>query len=160
MKAPWLSGLTGLSLGLLIACGGGRPVQINPDAQSIGGRWNGTLSSPPELAGVSQIRGQGWMAADPEKQGQTLAYVEISNAVPGGLHPWHVHRGQCGSDQGILGPADAYKPLKVDGDGKAKATAQLSIPLPRSGSYFLNVHASPKNLSTILACGNLAPPAR
>jgi hypothetical protein len=160
MKAPCLSGLIGLSLGLLVACGGGRPVQLSPDAQSIGSRWNGTLSTPPELAGVSQIRGQGWMAPDPEQQGQTRAYVEISNAVPGGLHPWHVHRGQCGSDQGILGPADAYKPLKVDGDGKASATAELSIPLPRSGNYFINVHASPKNLSTILACGNLAPPSR
>jgi len=160
MKAPLFTGLTALGLGILIACGGRQPVEINPDAQSVATRWNGALSSPPELAGVSQIRGLGWMAADPKQQGQTRAYVEISNAVPGGLHPWHVHRGQCGTDQGILGPADAYKPLKVEGNGKASASAELPLPLPRSGSYFINVHAAPRNLSTIVACGNLAPPAR
>jgi hypothetical protein len=160
MKAPLFTGLTAVALGLLVACGGRQPVEIDPDAQSMATRWNGTLSSPPELAGVSQITGHGWMAADPKQQGQTRAYVEISNAVPGGLHPWHVHRGQCGTDQGILGPADAYKPLKVEGNGKASASAELSIPLPRAGSYFINVHASTRNLSTIVACGNLAPPAR
>jgi hypothetical protein len=76
------------------------------------------------------------------------------------MHPWHVHRGQCGSDQGVFGPADAYNPLKVDGDGRATATANLPVQLPRTGSFFINVHASAKNMSTIVACGNLAPPAR
>jgi hypothetical protein len=145
---------------ILIACGGRQPVEISPDAQLVATRWNGTLSSPPELAGVAQIRGTGWMAANPREQGQTQAQVSISNAAPGGRHPWHVHRGQCGQDQGILGPADAYEPLRVDGDGKASQTARLSIPLPRSGGYFINVHASANNMSTIVACGNLAPPAR
>ncbi len=100
------------------------------------------------------------MGADPREQDKTRAQVSISNASPGGRHPWHVHRGQCGQDQGILGPADAYEPLRVDSDGKASQTAELSIPLPRSGSYFINVHASASNMSTIVACGNLAPPAR
>jgi hypothetical protein len=158
MKARILAGLT---VGFALAsCGGRQPVEINPDAQSVASRWNGTLSSPSGLAGVSDIRGQGWMAGNPKEQGQTQAHVEISNAVPGGRHPWHIHRGQCGADQGILGPADAYRPLKVDGEGRAQETASLGIPLPRSGSFFVNVHASASNLSTIIACGNLAPPAR
>jgi hypothetical protein len=159
MKTAMVAGLTVVGLSL-ISCGGRQAVEIDPDAQSLASRWNGTLSAPPELAGVSQIRGQGWMAADPKEQGETRAHVEISNAVPGGRHPWHVHRGQCGSDQGILGPADAYETLEVDGDGRAKGDANLSIALPRSGSYFINVHASARNMSTIVACGNLAPPAR
>jgi hypothetical protein len=159
MKARHFSGLTVLGLAL-IGCGGRQPVEIDPNAVSVATRWNGSLSSPPELAGVAQIRGSGWMGADPREQGKTRAQVSISNAAPGGRHPWHVHRGQCGQDQGILGPADAYEPLRVDGDGKASQTAELSIPLPRSGSYFINVHASANNMSTIVACGNLAPPAR
>jgi hypothetical protein len=159
MKAPIVAGLTVLGF-TLVSCGGRQPVEINPDAQSVATRWNATLSAPPELAGVSDIRGQGWMAADPKDQGQTRAHVEVSNAVPGGQHPWHVHRGQCGSDQGVFGPADAYKPLKVSGDGRASENATLSVALPKSGSYFVNVHASAKNMSTIVACGNLAPPSR
>jgi hypothetical protein len=71
-----------------------------------------------------------------------------------------VHRGQCGTDQGILGPADAYPPLKVAKDGHADATATLPIAFPKTGDFFVHVHASSKNMSSIVACGNLAPPAR
>jgi hypothetical protein len=149
-----------LSALALASCGGRQPVEINPDTQSLATRWNGTVSSPPELAGVSAIRGQAWMGSDAKNPDQTVAHVEIGNAVPGGVHPWHVHRGQCGSDQGILGPPDAYKPLKVEGSGRANSTAELSIPLPKTGAFFVNVHASARNMGTIIACGNLAPPAR
>jgi hypothetical protein len=150
----------GLSVSLLSSCGGGRqPVEINP-SQSVAGRWNGTLTTPAQLAGALQIRGQAWMGADAENADRTRAQAEISNAAPGGVHPWHVHRGRCGSDQGIFGPADAYEPLEVDGDGRARASAELRVALPKTGSFFVNVHASKQNMSTIVACGNLAPPAR
>jgi hypothetical protein len=158
MKARIVAGLI-ISVALA-SCGGRKPVEINPDAQSMATRWNGSLSAPPELAGVSDIRGQAWMAADPKDSDKTRAHVQVSNAVPGGVHPWHVHLGRCGSDQGILGPADAYKPLKVEGNGRAVSDALLPIPLPKTGNYFVNVHASARNLKTIVACGNLAPPAR
>jgi hypothetical protein len=159
MKARYCSGLAVVGL-VLIACGGGKPVEINPDAQSVASRWNAVLSTPPELGGVADIRGQGWVAADPKNQGQIIAHVSISNSVPNAVHPWHVHRGECGSDQGIAGPADAYQPLKVKDDGRAESTANLATSLPRSGRYFINVHASSKNMSTIVACGNLAPPSQ
>jgi hypothetical protein len=143
------------------SCGGHQPVEINPDTQqSVATRWNGTLSSPPELAGVSAIRGSGWMGVDEKKPDQTRAHVDVANAVPGAVHPWHVHRGHCGADLGIFGPADAYEPLKVSGNGKASGTATLQVPLPKTGEFFINVHASSKNMRTIVACGNLAPPAR
>lgn len=144
----------------LASCGGRQPVEINPSTQSVAARWNATLATPSELLGALQIRGQAWMAANEKDPDQTRAHVEISNAAPGGVHPWHVHRGQCGSDQGILGPADAYNPLKVEGDGAAKSTAEIPVPLPKSGSFFVNVHASANNMRTIVACGNLAPPSR
>ena len=149
-----------LSAVAVASCGGGKSVEIDPNVQPVASRWNGVLATPPELAGIVQVRGQAWMAPDPKEQDRTVAYVDISNAVPGGQHPWHVHRGQCGSDQGIMGPADAYPPLKVEGDGRAKATAQVPVAFPKSGNFFVNVHASTKNLKTIVACGNLAPPAR
>jgi hypothetical protein len=158
MKARTFASM--LSIFWLASCGGRQPVEINPDAQSVATRWNGTLSTPPELAGVSDVRGQGWMAGDPKDPGQSRAHVDISNAVPGGRHPWHIHRGQCGSDQGVFGPADAYKPLEVADNGKASETAVLPLALPKTGSYFVNVHASARNMGTIVACGNLAPPAR
>ena len=143
----------------LVGCGG-HAVKIDPKAQPVSDRWNAVLSTPAGLAGAIQVRGTGWLVADPKDPAQSKAHVEITNAAPGGVHPWHVHRGQCGTDMGVLGPADAYKPLKVGGDGEAKADADLPIPVPAAGEYFVNVHASAQNMSTIVACGNLAPPAR
>jgi hypothetical protein len=145
---------------VLGSCGGRKAVEINAETQPIASRWNGTLSTPPELGGIADVRGQAWMGVDPKDPSETLAHVDISNAVPGGKYPWHVHRGQCGSDQGIFGPADAYKPLKVEDDGKASSTATLQVATPKTGEYFVNVHASARNMKTIVACGNLAPPAR
>ena len=142
------------------ACGGHKAVEISPSTVAVASRWNGTLSSPPELAGVSSIQGSGWMGPDAKNADRTEAEVTLANAVPGGLHPWHVHRGRCGQDQGIFGPTEAYKPLKVGGDGRASSKAVLDVATPKTGQYFVNVHASTQNMQTIVACGNLAPPAR
>jgi hypothetical protein len=158
MRLPVLAGLAAVATAAA-GCGG-HGVHINPNAQPIGTRWNATLSTPAGLVGVVQVTGTGWMGAREKDTMQTQAHVEIVNAAPGGRHPWHVHIGQCGSDQGILGPADAYPILKVGGDGKAAQDAYLPLPLPKQGQYFINVHASADNLGTIVACGNLAPPAR
>jgi hypothetical protein len=144
----------------LSSCGGRNAVEISPNTQAVASRWNGTLTSPPELAGVSSIQGSGWMGPDAKNPDRSQAAVVLSNAVPGAQHPWHVHRGRCGQDQGIFGPADAYKPLKVGGNGRATSQAELPVPTPKTGEYFVNVHASTQNMQTIVACGNLAPPAR
>lgn len=159
MRAHAVAGLIVSALSLA-SCGGRQAVEIDPDTQPVATRWYGALSSPPELVGVVDIRGRAWMGPDEKNADRSQAHVEITNAVPGGVHPWHIHRGRCGSDQGIFGPADAYKPVKVDGNGRASSTANLSVAFPRTGEFFVNVKASAKNLRTIVACGNLAPPAR
>ena len=159
MRIPVAAGLVFASFAVA-ACGGGRPVEINPQEQVGGSRWNATLATPAEMLGATQVRGSGWMGADDRDSTRTRAAVALSNAVPGGRHPWHVHVGQCGNDQGILGSAEAYPLLEVGGNGQAQATAVVPVAVPTSGQYFVNVHASPNNLGTIIACGNLAPPIR
>jgi hypothetical protein len=149
----------GLIAAAALAGCGKKAVEINPKAQPVANQWNAVLATPSGLAGAIQVRGTGWMAPDPKDSAKTHAHVEITNAAPGGVHPWHVHSGQCGNDMGVVGPADAYKPLKVGGDGEAKADAEVPIPMPTAGQYFINVHASAQNMGTIVACGNLAPPA-
>jgi hypothetical protein len=141
------------------ACGGGRQVEIDPKGE-IANRWHATLSTPSQLAGAVQVKGTGWMTGKEDDTNETLAFVRVENAVPGGQHPWHVHLGQCGEDRGILGPANAYEPLEVEGNGQAESTAELPLPVPVAGQYFINVHASRNNMGTTIACGNLAPPSR
>jgi hypothetical protein len=102
-----------------------------------------------------QIRGNATWSRDGDGSRVTLG---ISNATPGGAHPWHVHRGRCGDNGPIVGDASQYKPLQVDNNGNASATARLDIALPAGGDYYVNVHALATNLGTIISCGNLAPP--
>lgn len=151
-----------ISLLLVVACACNQfrqqtPVEISDSRTAYGSRWNGTLATPAALTGALDIHGTGWMA--PSGSG-TVAGVSISNATPGGVHPWHIHQGTCGSNGAIFGPADAYPPLTVATNGTASAQANLDIALPQSGEYHVNVHASSDNMGTIIACGNLAPPSR
>lgn len=159
MTAPTRTGLLLCALGLA-ACGGRRSVEIDPEGAAVNTRWNSTLATPAQLAGAMQVKGSAWMGPDGDDSSRTEAWVAIENAVPGGKHPWHVHLGQCGSDRGILGPPDSYEPLEVKNNGKADSKAEIPVPVPASGQYFVNVHASANNMRTIIACGNLASPSR
>lgn len=160
MRYSAVGTLLGLTLAVAACGGGGRSIEIDPNREMVGSRWNAILSTPQQLAGAVQVKGSGWMARHEDDTTRTSAHVAIENAVPGGEHPWHVHLGQCGNDRGIFGPADAYQPLRVGGNGRAESTVELRMPAPMAGQYFINVHASRNNLGTIIACGNLAPPSR
>jgi hypothetical protein len=124
----------------------------------VGERWNATLATPTGLQGAVQVRGTGYVARDPNG---SKAVIHLSNATPGGVHPWSVRVGHCGNnDNPVFGDPSAYPNLKVDKDGTAQTSATLSVPFPTSGDYSLEVRASPTNTGTIIACGNLAPPTQ
>ena len=133
MRITLAAGLV-VSAVMLAGCGGGGP-HINPDAKPVAGRWNATLARPAGLRGALQVSGMGWMVANPKEAEETEAYVSIENASPGGERPWHVHRGQCGSDQGIFGlwkltgPSLARLPSrswKLSAPGRASILQDLS----------------------------------
>lgn len=125
----------------------------------VGERWNAALATPSALAGAVQIHGNGYIARDPS--GSSKAVIHISNATAGGTHPWSVRIGLCGNaDNPVFGDLTAYPNLKVDKDGTAQGGALLSVPFPTSGSFSLEVRASPSNLGTVISCGNLAPPTQ
>ena len=123
----------------------------------VGERWNASLATPSGLQGAVQVHGTGYLARDP---GGSKAVIHISNATPGGVHPWSSRTGLCGADNPVFGDASAYPNLKVDKDGTAQTSANLSAPFPTSGDYSLEVRASPTNMGTVIACGNLAPPTQ
>jgi len=126
---------------------------------NVNSRWRASLVTPATLVGAVQINGTATMQPG-RTTGDTDFSVGVDNATPGGVHPWQVHRGQCGSDEGVLGSADAYKAIKIDDDGRGKATATVVMTTPTSGRYFVTVQASEANSETVVACGNLAPPAQ
>ena len=122
-------------------------------------RWRGSMSTPAGLAGAVQINGTAAMAPDGNKE-KTRVTLSVSNATPGGVHPWQLHRGQCGADEGLVGPSDSYKSLKINDEGRASGSVTIPVEMPTSGSYFVSFGASAANPETIVACGNLAAPTQ
>lgn len=134
-------------------------VQVTSNDANANSRWHGTLTSPSTLAGAVQMTGQISMAPA-ETAGNTHVVLLLANASPGGLHPWQVHRGQCGTDEGVFGTPENYNALKVDESGRSSVTANVPLMMPSDGRYFVSVGASAANSQTIVACGNLAPPTQ
>jgi len=122
-------------------------------------RWRASLVTPASLAGAVQMHGTATMQPG-RKSENTDFTLSIANATPGGHHPWQVHRGQCGMDEGVLGAAGAYSSIKVGDDGRGSASASVPMTTPTSGSYFVTVQASVANPETVVACGNLAAPTQ
>ena len=110
--------------------------------------WKATIS-PVGTSGVSGTA-SGTTAHD-----STHVTVNITGATPGATHPWHIHDGKCtDASAPVVGDASAYPPLVVGADGRATATAHVAVKLNEARNYIINVHASPSNMGTIVACGD------
>jgi hypothetical protein len=134
-------------------------VAVSAHDVNVNARWNATLVSPANLAGAVQMQGSASMTPGLHSNDTRIA-LDLSNATPGGVHPWQIHSGQCGSDMGVFGSASDYPALKVDDKGLASALATVQMVMPVEGNYYASVGASAANPETIVACGNLAPPSR
>lgn len=134
-------------------------VEVNATDANLNSRWHANLASPADLAGAVQMNGTASMTPGAEG-GSTDVLLVLANATPGGVHPWQLHRGQCGADDGLVGSAEAYQAATVGRDGRASASASVPLRTPSTGSYFVVVRASAANPETTVACGNLAPPTQ
>lgn len=149
---------TALAALALAACGGEPDVEVSATDPNLNTRWHASVATPRTLAGVVQMAGTATMA--PAAEGRTAISITLENATAGGVHPWQVHRGECGADEGVLGAPDAYHAMEVGDDGRAAGSATLALPTPATGRYFVSVQASRENPGLVVACGNLAPPTR
>lgn len=145
---------------LTMACSQTPRVNVDPESGGVDVDMERRGAAVEEWRGT--LTGQG---ATPGITGTTVAHVtddlthaiiNISGAPSGGTHPWHIHEGQCGDNGPIVGPASAYPPLRPGSDGRATAQVHLAdLELNEAKNYYVNVHASPTNMGTIVACGRL-----
>jgi hypothetical protein len=126
---------------LLAACGTSTGVQTTT--------WSATLAPEPAFPTVAGTA----MATSTGTQIQVTA--SLTGVPQGSVLPWHIHFGTCDNDQGIVGSAGAYPHLEPNAAGEATATANVAAVLQPGQPYFVNVHASPQDLPTIVACGAL-----
>jgi hypothetical protein len=142
------------------ACSAFQPrsaVEMKTADVTLNSSWHARIASPSELAGAVQMNGSASMAPG-EKRGTTEVVMKLGNTSPGGVHPWAIHRGQCGADQGVFGALEDYPPLRVGSDGTGSSKATVALDTPSGGDYFVSVQASPANHDLTVACGNLAAP--
>lgn len=112
--------------------------------------WTAAATASPGFAGA------GANATARSTAGGTSVNVAFREAsgMSGTVRPWHVHYGSCGNDQGIVGDANAYPMLRPT-NGTATVSATIAMPLDPGGSYFVNIHKSPAEMQTVVACGAL-----
>ncbi|MBW3552730.1 MAG: hypothetical protein KY466_04420 [Gemmatimonadetes bacterium] len=144
MRALLLIGLTALTACTVSTNGG---VDVDP-VTDLMGDWEGQLSPQNNSGIVGAVAARSAVAT-------TGVSLSIAGATSGARHPWHIHRGTCGSGGAIVGDAGAYPVLQVGANGQASASADLNVALSEDGQYYINVHRSPQDLGTIVACGAL-----
>ncbi len=114
--------------------------------------WSTTLQGQP---GYEQVSGGAQAQSSAGGTGVSVSFAGM--AMPGmtHTHPWHIHAGTCGSGGPIVGDPSAYPALQTAADGRATATATIQPMLEMGQSYYVNIHESPSELGTIVACGEL-----
>lgn len=87
--------------------------------------------------------------------GTTNTTLTLAGGTIGGRHPWHIHRGSCGSGGPIVGEMSAYPPIAIGNEGSGSASSQITLQLNEAERYHVNVHASEGEMATVIACGDL-----
>lgn len=151
--------ITTIAVALIVTAACSRTVKVESDpntgrtdvdiqAPGVPETWNATLA-PVGGSGISGTA-KGTTAND-----STHVTITVAGAQAGATLPWHVHDGKCGdANAPVVGDAAAYPPIVVGSDGTGTAMAHLTVKLNEARNYIVNVHASPANLGTIVACGD------
>ena len=113
------------------------------------GSWSGTVMGKDG----SKIHGTATMKEG--KNNTTKIAVKLTGDTPSTTRPWHVHSGSCTKAGSPLGGGAPYSPMVGNAKGSAQAKATLAMPLPDTGSYYVNIHESSANMGKIVACGDL-----
>lgn len=140
-----------LMVGLVLLAACSARTEGDDDGDPVGDRvgdWDATLSS----RNNSTVRGT--TRAQSVALG-TGANISINGAQSGAFHPWHIHTGTCATGGPILGNPSSYPVLQVGADGTASANATIGTALNEQAQYHVNVHRSPTEMGTVVACGDL-----
>jgi hypothetical protein len=87
--------------------------------------------------------------------GNTLIVINMTGLQSQRIYPAHIHAGNCESNGDVIVPLES-----VGGDSGLSITlATATFDSLIAGDYYLNVHESPENLATVIACGEVGATA-
>jgi len=114
-------------------------VPADSSAQAMGedsGSATGMLV-PLQAVGGSGASGTATVYGDPEGGEQASVAVSLTGAPASESLPAHVHRGRCGSDQGVAMPLGAVGTVE---DGSGDSSTSVTVSLLTSGDLYVQVH--------------------
>lgn len=101
--------------------------------------------SPTDSSGVS-----GTVYLGDYGLGNTIVAISLKGTT-GGQHPAHFHSGNCDSNGDIVVPLE-----NVNGaTGLSVTVTSVPIATILNGDHYINIHVSPEDLATIVACGEV-----
>jgi hypothetical protein len=150
MKSQWICCLSlGALLVILAACqAGGAPTGTtsgNRATDSSGAANPGARTVTLSAQNNSGLTGRATLT---DAGGQTM--VQLTLAGSDEAHPAHIHNGTCAN----LDPAPLYPLANVQG-GMSSTTVPAPLAELTSGSKAINVHRSPSDMQTYVACGDI-----
>jgi superoxide dismutase, Cu-Zn family len=123
---------------------------------STSGDMAGMTRYSANLAAMNGSTVHGTASVHSMTAGQQTVDLQISGGTAGATYPWHIHTGSCADGMTpIVGSPQLYTALGTSGDGTASLSANIPVTLDPAQRYHVNVHASPTDMGTIVACGDL-----
>lgn len=141
--------LTGLSLLILAACGGGGGDGTAAPGTGAQGSQASNDEAQFELTAQDDSGETGTATLTPAAAGKTRVVVEIVDATSPS-QPAYIHRGTCAD----LDPTPLYGLVNVQ-DGRSETVIDAPLTELTAGGLALNVHQSDDELDRYVACGTL-----
>lgn len=83
--------------------------------------------------------------------GKTVIVISLSGTPVNGVHPAHLHEGDCGSNGTIAVPLESVK----GSTGLSVTVNDVPLDAITTGDHYLNIHASSDDMATIVACAEV-----
>jgi len=155
----------------LVACATTKPVAdsgstaASPAASVSSGsqviRWSGSLQPTQQVtAGVGptgQNKAFGTVVLTSKGPERMTAVISISTPLQGSTSlRWAILPGRCGTGSLPIVAVERFPMIEVASNGRAQLNNEMSLALPESGSYHVNVYwAGGSQLSDVMTCANL-----
>lgn len=126
-------------------------------------RWSGNFtpvqvrSSNVAMRALSRIYGTVSLTSADDSRERTRVRLNFTSQTGGNSFTvqWALVPGRCGSGGLPPIPIDNFPIIEVGSDGRAQLDTELSLSLPESGEYHVNVYNGGQELSNVITCANL-----
>lgn len=150
----------------ITACSSTGPVTGAPSPVASAGlsgepRWTTTIQQEAQsrFNAPDSSRDRSYGSAEWRRgNGPTLSNVNLAFSYSGPERDlsWAILFGRCGSASLTVLPRSSFPELEVSGGGKAQLNATLSIELPTSGLYHIDIYKDRTGgAESLVGCGNL-----